>query len=359
MPKIVFLADVHAGASNKQHDIMWALDFVRRHCLDNDIDVVVVLGDLFHDRESISIEVLCDIHSFFKKCKEDGLTWIVFPGNHDMFLKYSWDVNSLVPFSDVLTVIDSVKILDIEGSRFWVLPFIHSESAYMNVLRKIEEHYVDGDVLLTHIGVKSSTLNICFLLQDWSFVDFTDSKFDRVYTGHFHIGQQVGRNVWYPGSLIPFKFDEGDSDHGFYEYDTNTRQHKFVSIWSVPSKDAPPQYLTLADTLLDEKAENEISNNVIRVATSREYSPNEKEEIRLKLSSMGARKVTFLDLTKYDQHDVVIEENLDTIKIDELFREFVEADKSGTKDLRTNLLLKLDIEIRQEGDDIYSRQEYD
>jgi DNA repair exonuclease SbcCD nuclease subunit len=355
--KIVLLADVHMGAGGRQGDILWALRTTREYCKNNNITEIIILGDLFHDRQSISIEVLCDAYDFFKSCKDLGQQWIVFPGNHDMFLKYSWNVNSLRPFSDVLTIIDAVKILEIDDQRFWIVPFIYSESAYMRVLNKIEEQYEPGDVLLTHIGVKSASLNICFLLQDWSVVDFEDSKFDRVYTGHFHIRQQVGGNVWYPGSLIPFKFDEGDTEHGFYVYDIKERDHQFVNIWKtgrklLPKETTPPQYCTFHDSLLDEKKADEVENNYIRVATTREYSPNEKDEIRSTLMSMGARRVTFMDLVKHDE--VVCEDEVsEVVDMGSIFRDYVESDGKHTKDLRLNLLLKLDREIREEGDEIY------
>lgn len=364
MAKVALVADIHMGLGTRQPDIMRAVRTVSAYCKKNDITEIIVLGDLFHDRESISIEVLCDAFDFFSQCKEDGQQWIVFPGNHDMFLKHSWDVNSLRPFSDVLTIIETVKILDIDGRRFWILPFIYSETAYMRVLARIEEQYEEGDVLLTHIGVKSSILNVCFLLQDWSFVEFVDSKFDQVYTGHFHIKQQVGENVWYPGSLIPFKFDEGDVDHGFYVYDTVTGKHKFVDVWRAgkelqPREQAPPQYCTFHDSMLDDKGKGDVQGNMIRVAITRDYSPREREQIRERFAAMGARRVIFMDLVERNEEEVKVDDKLEAIKLDELFRRFMEADVRGVKGLRPNLLLQIEREVREEGDEIYSRIERD
>jgi hypothetical protein len=234
----------------------------------------------------------------------------------------------------------------------------------MRVLERIEEQYEEGAGLLTHIGVRSAILNVCFLLQDWSFVNFEDSKFDQVYTGHFHVNQQVGDNVWYPGSIIPFKFDEGDVDHGFYVYDTESRAHEFINVWdagkkSQPREKAPPQFCTFHDSMLDDKTRDDVQNNVIRVAITRDYSPHERDEIRAKFAGMGARRVTFMDLAERNEEDVEVDGTVEAIKLDELFGQFMKADVKGTKDLRPNLLLKLDREIREEGDEIYSRLSHD
>lgn len=359
MSKIALLADVHLGAGSHQKSIITALTGISRYCEDNSISDVVVLGDLFHDRQFISIEVLCAAFEFFQSCKRRGIRWIAYPGNHDMFLKYSWKVNSLKPFSDVLTIINDVKLLDFDGRRFWVLPFIYSEAAYMRVLANIEKQYKPGDTLLTHIGVRSSTLNVCFMLQDWSVVDFSDSKFETIYTGHFHLYQKVGRNVWFPGSIVPFKFDEGDSEHGFFVYDLSSGKHNFVNIWDTiakycPDMHRPPQYCTFHDTLLADKSREEVAGNLIRVAVTREYSPNEKATIRDRLMNLGARSVSYLDLMKYDDK-IESEEEVEALDFAALFQKFMDSDSKGIEGLRRNLLTKLDHEIRQEGDEIYSR----
>ena len=88
--------------------------------------------------------------------------------------------------------------------------------------------------------MKPHILNECFLLQNWNIVEFSNSKFDRIFTGHFHCHQKVGNNVWYPGSPIPFRFDEGASEHGFLIYDTNDRSVEFEKIADLATGYCPP-----------------------------------------------------------------------------------------------------------------------
>ncbi len=215
MSKIAITADIHFGVQGRTTDILWACKVLREYCKIFNISTVIILGDLYHNRSSIDIDIMCVTANFFEECAEKyDQKWIVFPGNHDMYLRHSWEVTSLVPLRKHLTVIEDVKLLTLDDKRFWILPFIQHERSYMKVLKAIEQQYEKGDILLTHIGVRGAILNTCFLLKDWSHVEFEHSKFERVYTGHFHSSQNVNEKVWYPGSLIPFKFDEGDVPHG-------------------------------------------------------------------------------------------------------------------------------------------------
>lgn len=363
MPKIVILADIHLGIGNRQRDILWALNAVKKYCSKANIENIIILGDLFHDRQSLDIDVLCAAYDFFKDAKDKGQTWVAFPGNHDMFLKHSWDISSIKPLGEVLTIIDTVKILQFEDTRFWILPFIYSEPSYLKILRRIEEQYQDGDILLTHIGVCTAKLNVCFLLQQWNIVDLTNSKFRRIYAGHFHLRQQVNNNLWYPGSILPFKFDEGDSSHGFYVYDTELRSHEFINIWKAGKKfnegePVPPQYKSLHGDLLEEKTPSDIEGCNIRIAATKEYSPNEKQEIRERLTKMGARRITFTDMLREDA-DVKLDpdEEAEAIRIEDLFEKWFDADAHGTKGLQRNLALKLNREIITEGNEIYTQQD--
>lgn len=363
MSKILIDADIHLGVPGRLQDILWALRVESEYAHRHGIDTILSLGDTFNDRKALDIDVLCAAHDFFAAASRRGQRRITFPGNHDMFLKHSWNINSLKVFQDVLTIIDTVKIIKIDGVRFWVLPFIHFENAYMRVLKKIEAQAQDGDVLLTHIGTMGAIKNVCFLLKDWSVVSFHDSKFDQVYTGHFHVHQQVGRNVWYPGSLIPFKFDEGDSEHGFLVYDLETRTHEFINIWEagalyLPDEPPPPNYLTIAEEMLADVTPTLAAANIIRVAVGRDYAPQERLDIEDRLTALGARSVRWLNIAAEAEfervrHQVNITGNAD------LFDAWLALDEHNLKGLDTQLLQQLHADVAKEADELYAYDEQD
>ncbi len=354
------LADPHLGVLGRTSD--WALRVVREYCKVAKIDVVLILGDLFHDRVNVNIEVLNAVAKFFEEtATEYDQKWIVFPGNHDMFLRHSWQCNTLLPMRKHLTVIDDVKLLTLDDKRFWVLPFIQYEKSFMRVLRKVEEQHEEGDVLLTHVGVRGATLNTCFLIKDWSIVSFEDSKFQKVYTGHFHSKQSLDDQVYYPGSIIPFKFDEGDVPHGFYVHDLNDGSHKFINIWKagaklLPTEKAPPQFCTFLDELLDVKTPEEVTNNLVRVALQREYTEDEKRKIKGRLVDMGAAAVRFMNLfQKLPKLKEAVPVTANPHK--NLFKAWVDHDEKGVQGFDMKLLNKVHDDVTHEGDELYAVEE--
>lgn len=363
---VILAADIHLGVPNRTDDIIWALRVLREYARENDITEIIILGDLYHDRTAINIGVINTSLDFFQHTKNDyGQNWIIFPGNHDMYLKHSWGSNSLRVVRDYTTIIDDIKLLTLDERRLWIVPFIDRESVYMDVIKKVEEKHEPDDILLTHIGVKSATLNTCFLLKHWSFVDFTDSKFRTVYTGHFHSAQQVGTNLWYPGSIIPFKMDEGDVSHGFLDLNLGTGNHRFIDIWKAgvqffPDEVPPPQYNSFIDTMLEDKAPDDIANRVIRVVATREHSQDTKSEIVRRLMDAGARSVTFARYAPKDERMAELTKaQSQLLAADVLFDRLLESDVNGTKGLSKNLLRKINQQVIAKGDEIYLQRAVD
>ena len=204
--KILITADLHAGLSNKLNDIIWSIDIIRKYANKHGIEHVFILGDLFHDRVNIGIDVLHKVHDQLRRScslqandrnNERLQTWHCFPGNHDMFLKNSWETNSIHHLAGLINIYEEVTKITLNGMDIHIFPFKHSEYEYMKILKTIK--HGPNDILLTHIGVSKAILNQCFLLRNWSLVNFEETKFKRVFTGHFHCYQEIGK-VIYPGS---------------------------------------------------------------------------------------------------------------------------------------------------------------
>lgn len=364
MTKIGITADIHFGVPGRTDDILWACRVMREYCAKFELDTMLVLGDLYHNRQAIEVDINSTVCQFFEETKEKyEQQWIVFPGNHDMFLRHSWNINSLTALRRHMTVIEGVKLLEIDNRRFWVLPFITYEKAYMRVLKAIVNHpeFRPGeDNLLTHIGIRGATLNTCFLLKDWSIIDFEEFPFHRIYTGHFHSKQQIGENVWYPGSPIPFKFDEGDVPHGFYVYDLEEDSHKFINIWKAgtkffPDEVPPPQFITVLDESLEHKSTDDIKDCMVRVALQRDYTSDEKTTIKHRLIAMGARDVRWMEMKQKEVVEFNESEPDSAPELhQDLFNAWIEKDSKGLNDLDLKILARCNDEVTHEGDELYA-----
>jgi DNA repair exonuclease SbcCD nuclease subunit len=343
--QIIITADIHNGVPKRTDDCIWAMSTIREYAAENNIHAILVLGDLFHDRFNLDVAVLSKVYDFFDETDRDyDQKWVCFPGNHDMFLKNSWEITSLRPLNRLLDIHEDIKLIKIGDQRFWILPFVHFESAYVSILSKIEAKYEEGDILLTHIGVNGATLNECFLLKNWDIVTFENSPFDRVYTGHFHCTQQVGKNVWYPGSPIPFRFDEGVVDHGFFVYDTEKRDHEFIKTFETGEPERrPPDFLTLTTEMLDQ----DVEGDNIRIVLDREYSKNELNELRESMIEKGAKSVNWM---KHKEKEIDLKKVQSAgIASGDIFLAWLKHDKP--KDLSEDLLIKINEQIAQEANE--------
>jgi len=347
MDKIIIAADIHCGVRGKLDDCLWALKTIRQYASDNSIDVVVILGDLFHDRVNLNIKVISGVADFLDEAKyKYNQEWLLFPGNHDMFMRHSWNVNSLRPIKRLVTLIDDVALVRIEDRKFRIVPFIQKEEVFSRVLDRMEEKISGDEVLLTHAGISGAKYNSCFLMQHWGIIDFTNTNFSKVFAGHFHCMQEYG-NVHIPGSPIPFRFDEGMVDHGFFEFDLNTNQTKFVNInvgRELVGGSLPPDYVTIP---INDLSDVDVSNNNIRVFLDQENkSRDELDRIRKDLMDRGAIKVAWM---KTKEEDREVPSGTASLEPSSLLEKFIEFDKP--KGLNKQLLLSLNKQIMEEAFD--------
>lgn len=347
--RILITSDIHFGVPGKLNHSIWAAKVIREYAHKNDISTILTLGDLFHDRNSLNLQVLADAYDFFDQTdKEYNQEWVAFPGNHDMHLKNSWKVNSVRPLNRLITIVEDIKSLNIDGRKFWVLPFVHYESAYMQVVRAIEKKATSDDILLTHIGVHGASLNECFLLKHWSLVDFSDTIFKRVYSGHFHCYQQVGEKTWYSGSPIPFRFDEGLVEHGFLEFDTDTCEHKFIKTFEagkelLPAEPPAPDYKTCIDTSINEI---DFTNSNARICLSRDYTNNELSEMRNEVMTLGALSVKWMKAKQKEDKDLQSTTASNMSDGATLFSKWLEHDKP---EYNIEMIQELNKQVIEEG----------
>lgn len=337
---IIITADIHNGYPGRLKDTIWSMDIITKYAHKNKINTIIVAGDLFHDRVNLNIDVANKVYDQLESSSKNyKQNWWCFPGNHDMFLKNSWDVNSLHILKDVINIVEKTQIINAGGITFQVIPFIHHEAEYMKLLSEIEEES-KAEILITHIGVKNATLNECFLLKNWSVVEFNNSKFKYIFTGHFHCHQQVGKVV-YPGSPIPFRFDEGVVDHGFLVFDG--KKFEFIKIFDICSEFSeyrPPDFVTIIDRDLAKNI-SWVKDNYVRIILSKDYTIHERNKLQKILREKGALKVSFMLPKKEITEAKIISNNKHIGTPEALFNAYLEVDKPDLDQKTLKSMLKV------------------
>ncbi len=331
---------------------------IRNYARKHNIKHVFILGDLFHDKAIMNVEVAQQVYDFLKETKREPYNqeWIVFPGNHDMYYKYSWKTTTLHMFSDVCTVLEDLYRLEIYNRRFWIVPFIAIDKAYMSVVDELDSNSKENDVILTHIGCIGATYNFCFLFQEQKAINFDHRAAGQVFTGHFHCYHRAGVKTHYVGSPIPFSYDEGVVPHGFVVYDCDKGSHEFVDLRPLMKNDyvgqlIPPNMITIDLEQLNKLSREDMEGNCFRIVIDNNLPEELTRDTRNLLMENGAKQVRWLRLKDSLEPHHITRSN--RIEIRDLFKTYFEQDKNNDKYNRV-LMENLNSEIIYEGDSLYT-----
>lgn len=217
--------DTHFGAkSNSETHNLDCIDFVNFFCSeikkDKSIDHLIFLGDWYDHRNAINISTLNYSYKAMSMINDLGLPVFFIIGNHDLYMRHTRDIHSLVYINEFsnFTLIDKPTKIKLDNNNIFFLPYIFEEE-YTTLLNEIN----NSDVIYGHLELKGFVLTGTHNILEHG-PDHTLFKNPRkIFTGHFHKRQQKD-NVHYIGNAYPLNYsDANDSDRGFatYEYDTD------------------------------------------------------------------------------------------------------------------------------------------
>lgn len=267
MVKILHTADLHIGedifsqysmkaASERFNDILYSLEQIKDIALENDVDAVVIAGDVFN-RIIPSGNSSYHFSKFLKQILENRIHTIVVRGNHDR--PYTEDASELLKTYNILlstkqeeyfhylSKIENIIINAKDGKKvsFVALPYYPSELEFRDVqnveeafekskiekrqefirrfkeesLRKVNELRnsvaADYHILVAHVPIMGAIPGSerIFLGSKYEIVyevnEICRLPFDYIALGHFHVMQQIGsEKCWYSGSIFRLTFDE-------------------------------------------------------------------------------------------------------------------------------------------------------
>jgi len=234
--KFAFSADIHLSryGQDKLEDetslperldsLKRALDNMAMYCVENNIRVMILGGDLLHGK-SIIYAIAQDIMLDFFNHWSDLIRFYVIDGNHDLSGKGHQVVSALKPLRNV-------------PSLTWV-PFNETLRIGNMLMVPYGPDMVDtiknnsADVLVSHFGLNEGVLNSGIsIVADISLRDLT-GKYKLVLLGHYHKPQEIIRediSLYYVGSPIQLDWGEKNDDKRFLVVDTDT-----MEVESIPT----------------------------------------------------------------------------------------------------------------------------
>jgi len=236
-------------------------------------DTMILAGDLFHTRGSVSPEVLNPVIELFETIVADGITVHAIPGNHDLSSKdSSWLTNAA---SALIPAGVRMAHQPLAGSDIVLIPWF---SSIEELKRELEKHVSPNKDVIIHAPVDDVIPGLPSHGLDADYLSRLGYK--RVFSGHYHCYKNFGNGVYSIGATTHQTWSDVNSKAGFLlvypdlvkRYDTHAP--KFVDIYG----DMDEEEMMICD------------GNYCRVKIGK-ATPAEINDIREELLSYGAKGV--------------------------------------------------------------------
>ena len=279
---ILLASDIHAdeyrafakydkGMNSRLHYILDALAQLREYALENDVKEILLGGDLFHKRGVISTPVYYYVHDALSLFEREGIRVYSIVGNHDQAVR-SGETHSLKGLP--IEVVERAGVLYLDNLKVGCVSFCETNREFLTRLQGIATEETP-DAYLIHHGIRGAKFSGDEILSK-DLVTIEDIRAIVgddvwVFSGHYHIYQQMDPLSYYIGSLLPKDF--GDvSQKGFLSWDGK-------EVRQIESR--APRFVTVnANELKDPVVKKAVQGNYVRVAYA-------GKEPKLNLDALG------------------------------------------------------------------------
>ena len=250
--RVVHTSDWHLGLEswsqtrsiNRLPETQKALNTLVEYVKKENIDLVLIAGDVLHNRVSPRIEALDTLARILQQLSNEAPT-ILLLGNHDWRgLKMLRELNL-----NNLFVVDKPEILEIGDFKVFAMPHLdtqraldfgadpvsEAEKVVKEILANFSKEATSSkkNILLSHVMVEGSIesereRNLQLHIKK----SFFSSNFDYIALGHIHNQSLVTTQpvTWYCGSPICLDFGEEHDKKGALVVDFSSEEPKVTQI---------------------------------------------------------------------------------------------------------------------------------
>lgn len=231
----------HKDRIDRLQDCLDVLNWVFDKAIENNCQQIFFLGDLFHERAKIDVlNYLKTFEVIFNRMTGDcqNIEFYMLVGNHDMYHKERWDVNSVKPLSAIpgVSIIQCPLTLHIGGRQIDWLPHTENPVAELEKLKKSAGQA--GDILFGHVAVHGAMLNTFFGTRSDVIVEHDNEmvpvdvncfdEWEMVVLGHYHGAQKLNDKVEYIGSPLQLGFGEAFQKKHIMVLDLKTLKKEYI-----------------------------------------------------------------------------------------------------------------------------------
>lgn len=217
--KVIYLGDPHAQVSNLDESdalMCFIVDMIIKH----KPDLLVILGDLFHNFAIVRTEIL-DFWRTWLDTLSESQPLIVMVGNHDLANSGNdkYKSNALSVFHLMrkknLHIIDTPQV----HGPFGFIPYMHDQTQFLDTANRLKEY--GAKVLVCHQDFNGSQYENGYYAPGG--IDPDSLDYPLVIGGHIHKRQRFGK-VILPGTARWLTSSDANEPKGLWmvEHDANT-----------------------------------------------------------------------------------------------------------------------------------------
>ena len=225
--KVAIITDQHFGARKNSklfHDyfLKFYNDIFFPTLEKKGITTIVDMGDTFDSRKGIDFSALSWAkNNYYDKLKDYTIHTIV--GNHTAYYKNTNELNAidlLLREYDNVHTYSEVTEIKLDNLNVLLVPWINKENEE-NTLKSLKNSKCK--VVMGHLelnGFKATQGHI----QENGMDSTPFERFERVYSGHYHIRSHQG-GIYYLGNPYEMFWNDVNQTRGFHIFDTETLKH--------------------------------------------------------------------------------------------------------------------------------------
>jgi len=263
-------------------------------------DIVVHCGDTFDSRQSINLYVMNKAIHIMEAITNIMPVYTIV-GNHDIFMKYSNEINSMKIFKHMsnITVFEEPTMVEtLSGKKMFFLPWVEDHHDLSDI---VKDPANSADVMFCHADVKGLSFNRYTKIEEGNDVEIFVG-YNRVYSGHIHFSQKL-KNLRMLGTPYELTRSDMGNTKAVWLYDLETDQEQ---CWE---NVVSPKFLKYRLEWIMEKSIDELQelfyNNFVDILITPHWS------LKFPFSSFienftGYRRINHVIIT--DEESVPVEE---------------------------------------------------
>lgn len=323
--KVGMFSDIHIGlgqdSSIWHNNILEFADWVADLYDKRGISEIIIPGDIFHNRNEISVNTLSIAKDFFEKLS--GFQIYISTGNHDCYYKDRTDINSI----SLLGKWNNITLIDKEPTLFKIAG---SEKILSMIPWGVEPKDIPtSDICVGHFEITSFKMNTYKICEHG--LDSKDLflKSPYIISGHFHnrTHRKYDRGeILYLGSPYQQNFGDVDSERGVYIFDLHNKQFEFIENQKSPTHQKIFLSHILSKQIDSEYLKKYVPNNMISFVIDTNITSDKISLISSKIQKLNPKFFR----TDYQNFDLNVSlsatNNLyDSIDIPQNINDFIEA----------------------------------